>query len=903
MHRYLLPDEVKEDLARYSGPLLLATDDPTLPWELLYDGEQFLGLRQAVGRRLVVSRRRRNDEASARPAATGGALLIGNPTSDLFDAERETDLIADLLAPVGPCTVLKGPQARKAAVLQALASGEYRVVHFVGQIQSDPSDLAGTCLVLADRELLTAAEIERTLAGEPFVFLNACHPPQAQPTFLGSQVDALAAALAAGGARGFVGTAWPVYDAGSRQVPVEFYRRVVEAVPVGEALRQARSTVRVRRGDEPSWSAHVLYGDPNLLVLPLSGGTVVTLRPRQRFGPFVLEQEIGRGGMGVVWKAYQPSLDRYVALKFLPAIHGEIAQSRERFRREARVVARLRHPNVLQVHDFGEEQGHLFLVTEYVPGGTLQDLLRREERLTVGRALGLLEPVAAALDHLHAQQVIHRDVKPSNILLDQEGAPVLADCGVARLLDDTSTMTMTGAVVGTPAYMSPEQASGQDASPASDQYSFAVMMFEALTGRPPFEGKTPVATAFAHLQQPPPSPRSLNPHLSPAVETALLRGLAKRPEERYPSLQAFVQAIRSGDQETGLPAAVGSLAAQSTTRQLDQRAGLAASLADDQPSAEWSAAAAQQMTHGVAGAPPTERRSAPLIPALIVGLALLAAGGLTAHRLGFLGDPAPTAAPATAVAAAPTSAPVAPAVSGPAAAPTTLPTAPPAPTSPPTPTTAPPTATPLPRALADWNALLAKLDGGLWGSDLPGAGKELEAYLERYQAEKPPQFALASDKLYAASIELGRRGVAAGDFGAALDRFTRANQLKPDDALAQGELKKVQLLSAGDAAVAGQRWEEAVERYEALAAIDAGYGGADQKLQEARSQLAATWTPTPQPAPPPPAAKPQQQQVPASKPQQAPASKPQPAPAPAQPAPRPAPAAAPTKAPFVPGTN
>jgi hypothetical protein len=231
-------------------------------------------------------------------------------------------------------------------------------------------------------------------------------------------------------------------------------------------------------------------------------------------------------------------------------------------------------------------------------------------------------------------------------------------------------------------------------------------------------------------------------------------------------------------------------------------------------------------------------------------------------------------------------------VSQPAGAPTAVPTVPP-----PTATALPPTATPLPPALADWNALLAKLDGGLWANDLAAAAGELETYVERYQSEKPPQLEPATDKLHAASVELGRQAVAGGDFNAALDRFTRANKLKPDDPLAQGELKKVQLLLAGDAAVAGQRWEEAVERYEALVAIDAGYGGAEPKLQEARTQLAATWTPTPRPAPPPPApppAAPRQQPAPAPAQRQ---------PAPAQPAPRPAPAAPPTKAPFVPGTS
>ena len=899
MHRSLLPDEVKEELARYQGPLLLAADDPTLPWELLFDGAEFLGLRHAVGRRLVVSRRRRGD-AAARPAASGGVLIVANPTSDLFEAEREADLLADLLAPVGACTVLKGPQANRAAVVAALSGGQYRVVHFAGPVQLNPAEPGQAGLVLADRALLTAADLESMLTGEPFVFLDASYAPQQAAGFLGSQVEALAGALAAGGARGFVGTVWPVYDSGTRQVAVEFYRRVVEAVPAGEALRQARATVRARRGDEPSWSAHVLYGDPGLLVIPLSGASIVTLRPRLRFGPFVLEEEVGRGGMGVVWKAYHPSLDRHVALKFLPAIYGEIDQSRERFKREARVVARLRHPNVLQVHDFGEEQGHLFLVTEYVPGGTLQDLLRREGVLTPERALKLLGPVASALDHLHSQNIIHRDVKPSNILLDLDGSPVLADCGVARLLDDSSTMTGTGAVVGTPSYMSPEQAAGHDAGPASDQYSFGVLMFEALTGQPPFEGRTPVATALAHLQQQPPSPRALNPRLGPEVEAALLRALAKRPEDRYPCLQAFVDALRGAGQEIAPVSPPIDAPTQSPTRLLGRLTPSPAPAvpapasptpaplpSDPAAESEWAAAAARRSAPDARPIRMAAGRRVPVVPALVVGLALLAAGALAGNQLGlFAGPPAAptaTAAPAPPAAAAnptapPTSAPVAP------AAPTSAP-APTATAPPPTPTAAPPTATPLPPALADWTALLARLDGGLWTSDLDGASKELEDYVQRYQTEKPPQLQLAVDKLYAASIELGQRGVAAGDQKLALDHFTRASELRPGDPLAEGELKKVQLLLAGDQAAAEQRWEEAVASYEELVAIQASYGGAEQKLAEARAQLAATWTPTPLPAPAP---------------------RPQPQPqAPSQPAPRPqpAPAAPPTKPPFAPGTN
>ena len=940
IHREVLPDEVREELSRYAGPLLLATDDPSLPWELLHDGQDFLGLRHPVGRRLVVSRRRRG--GGRHPSAVGGALLIGNPRGDLPEADREIDQLVELLTPLVACTVFKGPRASKAAVLAALESSSYGLIHFVGPVHFDADDPLRGGLVFGDREVLTSAELERAIEGEPFVFVNAAADDRDRPTFLGPQTVGLAAALASGGACGFIGTVWPGYNDGSRQLAVEFYRRVAEGIPAGEALRRARWAVRARRSEDTAWSSHVLFGDPGLAVIATARAAAIVLQPRVRFGPFVLEEEVGRGGMGVVWKAYQPSLERSVALKFLATSHGQEDQSHERFKREARVVARLRHPNLLQVYDFGEEQGFLYLATEYVPGGTAQDLLRREGPLPPERVVRLLGPVAGALDHLHEHGIVHRDVKPSNILLDDAGAPILADCGVARLLDEQSHMTATGAVVGTPAYMSPEQVAGQEAGPASDQYSLGVMAFEALTGSAPFEGRTPVATALAHLQQPPPSPRALNPSLSPSIEAVLLRVLGKRPEDRFSSCAAFVSAlgealaspimpvIPTGDPlrmappdpswRTEVPAAARprpapAAAAVQTPPPRPAPAGTPQPF--DLPA--WSGPSPTVQPATAPMAEPARSRSA--LPAVIGVAAILLALASVLYQMNLIpaiqgtqatatvtaepapapivtaataADPAPAAAGAQAVAAA---SPVAGVAAKPTeiVQPTSVPTAT---TAAPTPTTAPPSATPLPPSQTDWSALLATLDGGVWANDLPRATTMLEDYLARYEDQNPPQIQDARLKLTAASIELGMRAVAAGDFEHARGRYRRALELKPGDALAEGELKKVNLWLDGDLAYREQNWPVAVAKFQELAAIDRAFGNAGEKAAAAQVELAKTWTPTPVPTPVPAPAytapapantapAPAQRQAPA---QQAPAQRQAPAqqapaPRPAQPAP------------------
>jgi hypothetical protein len=245
--------------------------------------------------------------------------------------------------------------------------------------------------------------------------------------------------------------------------------------------------------------------------------------------------------MATVYKAFQPALARYVAIKVLPAFFSEDPEFRERFHREAIAIAQLRHPNVLAVHDLGEEDGVNYMVEEFVDGGTLAEQLGAP--LPVDYVVRVLGPIASALDYAHARGVIHRDVKPSNILLAHDGTPILADFGLARLGGSLPHLTRTGTSAGTPEYMAPEYASGEDPSPASDQYSLAVVCFEMLTGELPYTAATPLAVLLAHVSKPLPPPREINPAISPTVETALLKGLAKTADARYATATALITAL------------------------------------------------------------------------------------------------------------------------------------------------------------------------------------------------------------------------------------------------------------------------------------------------------------------------------------------------------------------------
>ncbi len=268
----------------------------------------------------------------------------------------------------------------------------------------------------------------------------------------------------------------------------------------------------------------------------------MTIQPGVTLGPYRVMERIGRGGMATVFRAYHPGLDRYVAIKVLPDFFADDPSYRERFQHEARSVARLKHPNIVEVFDFGYEEDIAYLVLELVDGGTLAD--RIGSPMELREVIRILDQLAGALDHAHSNGILHRDIKPSNVLLHKDGSPMLADFGLAKMAGTLHRLTSSGTVMGTPEYMSPEQAADDPIGPASDRYSFAVLAYEMLTGRVPFEANTPAAVLLSHVTKAMPAARELRGELSAHLEDVLRRGLAKAPADRYPSASEFVRALK-----------------------------------------------------------------------------------------------------------------------------------------------------------------------------------------------------------------------------------------------------------------------------------------------------------------------------------------------------------------------
>ena len=236
-------------------------------------------------------------------------------------------------------------------------------------------------------------------------------------------------------------------------------------------------------------------------------------QPVKKIGKYEILKEIGRGGFAVVYKARDPDLDRTVALKVLAPHLSWDPTFAQRFRREAQATANLRHPHIVTVHEVGEAEGQLYIAMAHLPGQTLAEMLKAEGAMSPNRALPILEQVADTLDYAHQQGVIHRDVKPSNIMVEEtERGPraTLMDFGLVKALESSESLTSAGTILGSPEYMAPEQADPDRESeigPATDRYALGVVAYQVLTGRVPFPGSTP-STLVAHIQKPPPIPRA-----------------------------------------------------------------------------------------------------------------------------------------------------------------------------------------------------------------------------------------------------------------------------------------------------------------------------------------------------------------------------------------------------------
>jgi serine/threonine-protein kinase len=293
-------------------------------------------------------------------------------------------------------------------------------------------------------------------------------------------------------------------------------------------------------------------------------------------GRYRVEQELGRGGMAKVYRGQDTVLGRTVAIKILAPQFADDQDFVHRFRREAQAAARISNHNLVSVFDTGSDDGVHFIVMEYVDGRTLADLIAGGGRILPDRAIEIAIDVCRALEAAHAQGVIHRDIKPGNIMLDEKGHVKVTDFGIARVVSTAETIAQTAAVLGTASYLSPEQAQGQPVDGRSDLYSLGCVLFETVTGRAPFLGDSPVAVASKHVLEQPTPPSRLNPDVSPDLDAVILRALAKNPANRYQTAEEFREDLERV--RRGLPVNATPLLPAGTTQVIDRPASRTAVL-------------------------------------------------------------------------------------------------------------------------------------------------------------------------------------------------------------------------------------------------------------------------------------------------------------------------------------
>src|SRR5262249_2839186 len=293
---------------------------------------------------------------------------------------------------------------------------------------------------------------------------------------------------------------------------------------------------------------------------------------------YELQDPIGRGGMATIYRAIDLRMGRTVAVKILREVYSTDPKFVTRFQREAKAASALQHPNIVQVYDYGQSDGNYFIVMEYIEGTDLRRYLRSRGTLPVDRAVMIAHEIALGLGAAHRRQIVHRDVKPQNILVGRDGSIKLTDFGIASVYKDINDerLTTTGMTLGTVQYYAPEQAQGEIVNPAADVYALGIVMYEMLTGRTPFDGDTPVAVAMQHIQDIPTPPSQCNPNIPPALEGIIMRCLEKIPEMRYRdgnSLARAIESLSGGDGGGGTIASTSSGSPTETNSSSNKRDG------------------------------------------------------------------------------------------------------------------------------------------------------------------------------------------------------------------------------------------------------------------------------------------------------------------------------------------